>query len=333
MPLPKISICIPTFEGAPYLNHLLSTLSTEKNISEIEIVISDNASPDNTEEVVNNYRIKLPNLKYIKNITNIGFRKNLFNSIQHATGEYIWLLGDDDSPTTGALSFIIEILNKLNPVLLLPQRISCDALLNPYIREGSCVIEGRTAVPLPSSHLSCYSFSDRKESIAYLHGNTSAGHMGIFVFISTLIFRKSLWQKHNFNYPKISFDIYPHVIKIFEGLLIHGGLVVTTGLAAVNARNWALRPYVASTSDSIINQSQQAETNFDAFRHYHRDLSCFTEIAKYLFPNDKAYGQAFLSSARSLLQLGNNKHIYLSIAKDRGIFDEAKDVVDHIFDS
>jgi len=54
---PLLSICIPTYNRAEYLAKSLDTLVClpEFNSSEVEVVISDNASTDNTQEVAKKY--------------------------------------------------------------------------------------------------------------------------------------------------------------------------------------------------------------------------------------------------------------------------------------
>ena len=62
---------------------------------EWEVCISDNCSADNTEEVVRKAQKKI-NIKYHKNETNLGIPRNFLNVVSMATGEFAWLIGDDD---------------------------------------------------------------------------------------------------------------------------------------------------------------------------------------------------------------------------------------------
>ena len=88
----KLSILIPTYNRASLLDICLSRLSLQgfDNL-ECEIIVSDNASPDFTKDVVKKY-----NVKYICNETNIGFSANLDALLDEYNGEYFVFLGDDD---------------------------------------------------------------------------------------------------------------------------------------------------------------------------------------------------------------------------------------------
>ena len=94
---PLLSICIPTFNRAETLKLLLENIAQvgASQLEKIEIVISDNASTDHTEQVVRS-RIDLP-IKYNKNTYNIGGAKNLLTATGRlATGDFVWIIGDDD---------------------------------------------------------------------------------------------------------------------------------------------------------------------------------------------------------------------------------------------
>ena len=92
----KISLCIPTYNRGIYLNNLLSSIFLNKNyLRNVEICISDNNSSDETSSIIKSYKKKI-SIKYKKNKKNIGLAANIINVSQMATGEFIWLIGDDD---------------------------------------------------------------------------------------------------------------------------------------------------------------------------------------------------------------------------------------------
>ena len=117
-----LSICIPTYNRANYLKNCLDSifiqLDDEKVKNLIEIVVSDNASQDNTFNLVKNYQSNFINLKYFRNQENIGMDDNVTNSVMKATGKYCWHIGDDDAIQNGSLSILIEVLQKKEVALL-----------------------------------------------------------------------------------------------------------------------------------------------------------------------------------------------------------------------
>ena len=60
-----LTIAIPTFNRAKYTRRALQSIA-EQYDDRLEIIVSDNASPDNTEEVVREMEKFMP-IKYIKN--------------------------------------------------------------------------------------------------------------------------------------------------------------------------------------------------------------------------------------------------------------------------
>lgn len=91
---PLISIGIPTFNRANhYLKETLES-AVRQTYRNIEIIVSDNGSLDNTEEVVRSFSDS--RIKYFKHPKNIGASNNFNFCIKQAVGTYILLLPDDD---------------------------------------------------------------------------------------------------------------------------------------------------------------------------------------------------------------------------------------------
>ena len=116
-----ITFGIPTYNGAKYLPQAIESVLegiTNENREEVEILISDNASTDNTSEIALNFQEKFPNLvRYTKNDVNIGFDRNVNQTIEKATGEFVWLLGDDDYLSPKGLQKIINKIKNLSSPL------------------------------------------------------------------------------------------------------------------------------------------------------------------------------------------------------------------------
>lgn len=93
----KISICIPQYNRIDYL---LLSLEFIKNqtYKNIEIVISDDCSTDDTETRILEYKKEYCyNIKYFRFDKNVGYDKNTRNALELATGDYCIALGNDDT--------------------------------------------------------------------------------------------------------------------------------------------------------------------------------------------------------------------------------------------
>ncbi len=92
---PLVSICIPIFNGGSFVSRALES-SINQTYKNIEIIVVDNASTDNTRKIIDSYIAKDKRIKYFRNDFNIGAIKNFLKSFQFASGEYVQLLCHDD---------------------------------------------------------------------------------------------------------------------------------------------------------------------------------------------------------------------------------------------
>lgn len=113
---PLLSICIPTFNRAELLEVCLATVVPQliPLAQEVECIISDNASPDHTAQVVDRFSKIFP-IRYYRNQFNIGIIANITRCTSElAAGDYVLLIGDDDALTEGAVSRMLDQLRLEN---------------------------------------------------------------------------------------------------------------------------------------------------------------------------------------------------------------------------
>lgn len=109
--LPLLSICIPTYNRADLLKNCVESIVTNYDFDEeVEVVISDNASDDNTLEVCEMFTSKYPNVKYYRNDHNIGGEANFIKVLELASGQFIKLYNDYNLLTKGGLHQFKEII-------------------------------------------------------------------------------------------------------------------------------------------------------------------------------------------------------------------------------
>ncbi|MFG1399393.1 glycosyltransferase family 2 protein [Roseixanthobacter pseudopolyaromaticivorans] len=108
---PTLSLCIPTYNRAPFLDYLLSSLARECAFGfSFEIVVSDNASSDETAEVVARHQEAGLALCYFRQDENKGGLPNLLTAFRRARGRYVMYLADDDLIDVEALGETIAYL-------------------------------------------------------------------------------------------------------------------------------------------------------------------------------------------------------------------------------
>lgn len=106
---PVLSICIATYNrGQEVYNKINEILSY--NSPEIEVVVSDNGSTDNTVELLSN--IKNKNFTLVKNTENKGPVFNYIKSLANGSGKYIVFVTDKDSLDLRNIDFILNYLKQ-----------------------------------------------------------------------------------------------------------------------------------------------------------------------------------------------------------------------------
>ena len=108
---PLLTIAIPTYNRAELLDLALSVLVPQAGLHpDVEVLVSDNCSPDDTPAVVGRY-LGQARLRYRRHEVNIGSDANFLSCFDDAAGKYFWLCGDDDVIVAGALDRLMARLH------------------------------------------------------------------------------------------------------------------------------------------------------------------------------------------------------------------------------
>src|ERR1035438_1370812 len=91
--LPLVSICIPTYNTGNYIAAAIQSV-LDQTYTNLEIIITDNCSTDNTIEIINSFHD--PRISYFRNDHNFGVEYNWNKSLKLAKGKYLKLLCADD---------------------------------------------------------------------------------------------------------------------------------------------------------------------------------------------------------------------------------------------
>ena len=108
-----LSICIPTYNREKYLSQALDFLFLQADSYKqyLEILISDNCSTDRTREMVQ-AKIEGTDLPvhYYRNDNNIGGNNNFVKLVGYSSGQYIYMMGDDDIISPNFLQTVFNLL-------------------------------------------------------------------------------------------------------------------------------------------------------------------------------------------------------------------------------
>ncbi len=114
---PKLSIGLPVYNGERFIRFALDSILSQ-SFTDFELIISDNASTDETMRICQEYAARDLRIQYCRNIKNVGAAANFNNVFKRARGEYFkWAAADDIiSPTF--VEKCVAVLDQ-NPAIIL----------------------------------------------------------------------------------------------------------------------------------------------------------------------------------------------------------------------
>jgi abequosyltransferase len=213
--LPFLSVCIPTFNRAVFLRECLESIDSRGAEGLFEIVVSDNASFDETVSVLEEFSSLLP-LRWTVQSENIGMERNFDAVVALARGTYCWLLGSDDALEPSALSRLVSAL----------QATATDIYHFGYV-QADISLERLYAV---HTALGRVGPDDHAEYFAKMPNMSM-----LLTFISTFAFRRSLWMDRRERIPKWIGSVYVHTF-VMHAALAEGASLSATDECLVLAR-------------------------------------------------------------------------------------------------
>lgn len=197
----RLSFCIPTYNFGEFIGQTLESIIAQAG-DDVEIIVGDGASTDNTEEIVKGYQLSFPRLFYYKFEKKGGIDLDLSRTVDLSTGEYCWLMSSDDCLNPGAIQRMLNEI-KFGHDVYLCNRTCCDRNLNPIVNQLwlSNEVADQT-----------FHFSNESELMDYLHAATSIG--ALFSYVSSIIVRRNKWDEIGYN-KKLSGSNYAHVFRLF----------------------------------------------------------------------------------------------------------------------
>lgn len=208
----KLSICIPTFNRAAYIGSTLQKI-LEQNFKELQVVVADNASSDNTETIVQEYIKKGLAIKYFRWSENMGADNNYRKVAELADGEYLWFLGSDDWICPGALDIVINKCESLNSDILLCSEYLCDLEMRPYS------VHYLLGKGTPDT---TFNFPSRDQFLEYF--NLAQSQSALFGYLSSIIVKKNRWSSVIYDH-RYDGTLYSHMYILYvivsQGATLH----------------------------------------------------------------------------------------------------------------
>lgn len=182
---PILSICIPTYNRDEFIIKSLNSVLPQIT-EQVEIVISNNGSTDNTKSQVEAFIKEHPEISItlVNQETNLGFDKNVLAVVAAARGEYCWLISDDDTILPNGIETLLNLISS--------QPTVSNFVVN-YRRFDKR--EGRITAPrmlnltedIISSDPDAFYFKELPESYFYILGTN-------MITMSVNVFKRDYWQ-------------------------------------------------------------------------------------------------------------------------------------------
>jgi abequosyltransferase len=263
-----LSICIPTFNRGGFIRETIESIVSQYT-NDVEIVISDNASTDGTDEIVRNLQKSHERITYYRSESNVGADRNFLKVIELASGTHCWLMGSDDAISPEGVATVLEVLAKFPHI----SGFSVNRVMYDY--HMTKVLPDMDIFPSRSVDFHVY---DTPES--------AFSDLGIYLsFISGQIFHTDSWRRYS---RQVGIE------KYFNGL-VH--LYIFAAMIKAS-RQWG------SISKNIV-QCRRDNDSFLSAGHFNRfqiDVIGFSRAAEDIYGKGSAlYVQLMRDVLRSLL--------------------------------
>lgn len=140
---PKVSVGMPVYNGERFVAEALNSILCQ-TYGDFELIISDNASTDSTEEICRHYAARDRRIRYLRNPKNLGVGRNFRRTFELSSGEYFKWAAADDLCAPEFLEHCVEVLNRDRHVAIAFPR---TAIIDEF---GSRVSEYEDSVDLQS---------------------------------------------------------------------------------------------------------------------------------------------------------------------------------------
>ena len=224
MTKPLLSICIATYNRATYIGETLASIIPQLT-DEVEIVIVDGASTDNTNSVVKSYTEVCKQIHYTQLPLKGGVDQDFCKAVELAKGEYCWLMSDDDLLKEGALETVLdEIRNDVYSLIIVNSEVrSCD-LSKLIDKKRMQINENKIYTPAECEFLFVATAS-------YLS------------FIGCVVIKKHFWEER--EKKKYLGTAFIHVGVIFQSTIPTDTLVIAEPYITIRYGNaeWTARAF------------------------------------------------------------------------------------------
>lgn len=116
----ELSVIIPVYNVEKYIGECLDSVVNQSiGIDNIEVIVVNDATPDNSMDIINEYAEKYPSFKVISNKSNLGPGESRNMALKEVSSDYVTYLDADDFISQNAYEDALSKINEFNADLLI----------------------------------------------------------------------------------------------------------------------------------------------------------------------------------------------------------------------
>ena len=185
-----LTVTVPCYNSAAYMRRSIESLLDGGE--RIEIIIIDDGSTDDTGKIADEYKTKYPQIVKVIHQQNGGHGEGINQGVTHAEGIYFKVVDSDDWVDKGALSTVLDGLERLEA------QGGADMCVSNYVYEYE---DGRKSKRIRYANI----FPDSGQIVSW--SQTKRFSLKQYLTLHSVIFRTEILKKQNYKLPKhISYE-------------------------------------------------------------------------------------------------------------------------------
>jgi len=216
----RLTIAITTRNRGTFIGETLDSILPQLT-EDVELLILDGASTDNTPDLALDYQRRCPQLRYVRQDTNHGPDRDFSRSVELASGEYCWLMTDDDLLRPGAVAAVLRAIRQ-SPSLVIVNAEVRNADMSRVLEPRRMNLEAQRSF-LPTEWDEFFA-----QTASYLS------------FIACVVIRRAIWLERD-KEPYFG-SLFIHVGVIFQSPMPNEVLLLAEPLISIRYGNAKWQP-------------------------------------------------------------------------------------------